>query len=69
MLLDTGADVSLLPLSSLKSLQIEPLQNESFKLEGFDGTQTFSDVFYLQVIFWEKDLLENIVLSMTRLEF
>ena len=32
MLLDTGSDISLLPQSSVKSLKIEPLQNESFRL-------------------------------------
>ncbi len=51
MLLDTGADISLLPHSSVKSLKIEPLQNESFRLEGFDKSQISAEVFYLQVIF------------------
>jgi hypothetical protein len=54
MLLDTGSDVSLLPRSLVKSLKIEPLQNESFRLEGFDGSQTSAEVFYLQVIFLGK---------------
>lgn len=54
MLLDTGADISLLPQSAIKSLKIEPLQNESFRLEGFDGSQTSAEVFYLQVIFLGK---------------
>jgi Retroviral aspartyl protease len=54
VLLDTGSDISLLPLSSLKSLNLEPLQNESFRLEGFDGSESSAEVFYLQVIFLGK---------------
>lgn len=30
ILLDTGADISLLPSSIVKSLKIKPLQNETF---------------------------------------
>lgn len=54
MLLDTGSDITLLPYSSLKSLDIKPVQDESFKLQGFDGSQTSAEVFYLQVIFLGK---------------
>jgi len=54
VLLDTGSDISLLPRSSVKSLKLEPLQDESFRLEGFDGSQTSAEVFYLQVIFSGK---------------
>lgn len=54
MLLDTGSDISLLPRSFVKSLKLEPLQDESFRLEGFDGSQTSAEVFYLQVIFLGK---------------
>ena len=54
LLLDTGSDISLLPHSSLKSLKVQPLKNESFRLEGFDGNQSSAEVFYLQVIFLGK---------------
>lgn len=54
MLLDTGADISLLPISSVKNLGIIPLQNESYRLEGFDGSHIFSEVYYLQIIFLGK---------------
>ncbi len=51
VLLDTGSDVSLLPKSVLGSLGISPLPNESYRLEGFDGSQISAKVFYLQVVF------------------
>ncbi len=51
VLLDTGSDVSLLPKSVLGSLGISPLPNESYRLEGFDGSQISAEVFYLQVVF------------------
>lgn len=54
MLLDTGSDISLLPRSSVEALKIEPLRNENFILEGFDGSQTSAEVFYLQAIFLGK---------------
>ena len=54
MLLDTGADISLLPKSAVKNLKIEPLQNETFALEGVYGGQKSVEVFYLQVIFLGK---------------
>ncbi len=54
MLLDTGADISLLPSSSVKNLKIKPLPNETFELEGIYGNQKSVEVFYLQVIFLEK---------------
>ncbi len=51
MLLDTGADISLLPGSIVKNLNIKPLSNETFELEGIYGNQKPVEVFYLQVIF------------------
>lgn len=54
VLLDTGADVSLLPQIALASLGLAPLPNESYRLEGFDGSATTAEVFYLQVVFLGK---------------
>ncbi len=54
MLLDTGADISLLPSSIVENLKIKPLLNETFKLEGTYGNQKSVEVFYLQVIFLGK---------------
>lgn len=49
-LFDTGADVSLLPLSAIEKLQIEP-SGEKVNLVGFDESQSFSNAYVLQVIF------------------
>ncbi|MGI8668954.1 MAG: hypothetical protein ACR2J3_03800 [Aridibacter sp.] len=54
MLLDTGADISLLPSHFVKTLGVKPLLNESFELEGFYGTEKSAKVYYFQVIFLNK---------------
>lgn len=55
VLLDTGADVSLLPLSAIESLQIKP-SGETISLVGFDGSESASNVYNLQIIFLGKRL-------------
>lgn len=54
VLLDTGADISLLPSSAVKTLKIKPLQNETFQLASIYGGQKSAEVFHLQVIFLGK---------------
>jgi Retroviral aspartyl protease len=55
VLLDTGADVSLLPLSAIEKLQIEP-SGEKVNLLGFDESRSASDAYTLQIIFLGKRL-------------
>lgn len=55
VLLDTGADISLLPLSAIKKLRIKT-SGEKVKLIGFDERVNVSDVYALQVIFLGKRL-------------
>lgn len=55
VLLDTGADVSLLPLSAIEKLYIEP-SGEKIKLVGFNESENISDAYALQVIFLGKRL-------------
>lgn len=50
VLLDTGADISLLPLSAINQLQIEP-SDESVNLVGFDESVSVSELYRLQIIF------------------
>lgn len=54
VLLDTGADISLLPNHFVKLLGVQPLLNESFELEGFYGSEKSAKVYYFQVIFLTK---------------
>jgi predicted aspartyl protease len=53
VLLDTGADISLLPLSAIKTLQIQPL-SEIIKLVGFDKSNDVFELYELQVVFLGK---------------
>ena len=53
--LDTGADVSLLPLRAIKKLEIEPT-GETVSLIGFNESEIRSEVYNLQVIFLRKKL-------------
>ncbi len=53
MVLDTGADISLLPRSVLEEMGIEP-SGKKFLLIGFDGSSIESDIYELQVILLGK---------------
>ncbi|MBC7798149.1 MAG: hypothetical protein H7Z37_14855 [Pyrinomonadaceae bacterium] len=55
VLLDTGADVSLLPFSAIGKLNTEP-SGEKVKLVGFDESENIADVYTLQIIFLGKRL-------------
>ena len=55
VLLDTGADVSLLPSSAIEKLQIKP-SGEKVKLVGFDESENIADAYTLQIIFLGKRL-------------
>lgn len=55
VLLDTGADVSLLPASAIAKLNIEP-SGEKVKLVGYDESENIADVYILQIIFLGKRL-------------
>jgi hypothetical protein len=50
MLLDTGADVTLVPVETLRALEIETLPEE-YGLEGFNGTLVMAASAYLSVRF------------------
>lgn len=53
VLLDTGADISLLPLSAIEKLKIAP-SGETVNLIGFDESKSTSEIYRLQVIFLGK---------------
>ena len=54
MLIDTGADVTLIPLAFINPLGVSINQNESYELMGFDGHTSFAQVVQLDVIFLKK---------------
>lgn len=53
VLLDTGADISLLPLPAIEKLQINS-SGEKINLIGFNESQITSEIYNLQIIFLGK---------------
>lgn len=51
LLIDTGADVSLLPRDSISSLIETEETGEQYELEGFDGTKSMATAVHLEVQF------------------
>jgi len=58
VLLDTGSDISLVPISILESLQIQPSE-ESVNLFGFDENKSTAELFDLQIVFLGKRITGN----------
>jgi len=54
LLLDTGADVTLLPHSVVARLSLVPDVDQQFELAGFDGYRTFADSVVLDMTFLAK---------------
>ena len=54
MLIDTGADVSLVPRAAVEELSITISKDASYKLIGFDGQRTISPAVEMDVIFLRK---------------
>lgn len=51
MLLDTGADVSLIPQASIGSLALTTVADTRYELIGFNGNRSFAQVVRLELIF------------------
>lgn len=51
MLLDSGADVTLIPQMTLNRLDITSVQGKRYELIGFDGNTSFAPVVQLELIF------------------
>ena len=54
MLLDTGADVSLVPKSAVASLVSELSNQPTYELEGFDVTRSSAPAIQLELLFVGK---------------
>ncbi|HSK72004.1 MAG TPA: hypothetical protein VK892_09940 [Pyrinomonadaceae bacterium] len=59
MLLDTGADISLLPRHTVESLGITPLLDKRFELEGVFGNEKSAEIYDFQVVFLNKRFTGN----------
>ncbi|MBW1707439.1 MAG: hypothetical protein JRJ86_20140 [Deltaproteobacteria bacterium] len=54
MLLDSGADVTLIPQIALSRLNITSVQDKRYELIGFDGNTSFAPVVQLELIFCRR---------------
>ena len=54
MLLDSGADVTLLPQAAVVQLGIPLVSDSLYQLAGFDGTTSLSPVVQLDILFLGK---------------
>jgi len=51
MLLDSGADVTLLPQASVDQLHLQAASNESYELVGFDGSRSVARAVQADLLF------------------
>ncbi len=54
LLLDTGADVTLLPRATVEQLGVPPVAGERYELVGFDGSTSFAAVVMLDMLFLSR---------------
>jgi predicted aspartyl protease len=54
LLLDTGADVTLLPRTAVERLGIPLLPDQRYELMSFDGSKSFAPVVMLELLFLRR---------------
>ncbi|GAB4496916.1 MAG: hypothetical protein OHK0052_07610 [Anaerolineales bacterium] len=54
MLIDTGADVTLLPKQAVSSLEIGSMSNVVYQIQGFGGSVQFAESIECQMLFLGK---------------
>ena len=54
MLLDTGADVTLIPRAALEKLGLTLIPDLSYELAGYDGRTNYADVVQLELVFCRR---------------
>jgi hypothetical protein len=54
LLLDTGADVTLLPRAAVERINVSPQADEQYELVSFDGTKSFASGVVLDLIFLHR---------------
>lgn len=54
LLVDTGADVTLLPRKAVERLGIPLIAGQGYQLTGFDGSKSFAPVVTLDLIFLKR---------------
>lgn len=54
LLLDTGADATLLPRHAVEQLGVQPLANATYEIVGIDGSKSNAQAVELDMIFLNK---------------
>ncbi|MEP6740981.1 MAG: retropepsin-like aspartic protease [bacterium] len=54
MLIDSGADLTLIPGRFIEVLKLEVDQSESYELEGFDGNRSMAESVQLELVFLRR---------------
>jgi len=54
LLIDSGADVTLIPRHAVEALGLEPLPGEELALVGFDGSTSTARVVRLELVFCNR---------------
>ena len=54
LLIDTGADTTLLPRIAVERLGVKPVSNIKCQLQGFDGKRTIAQAVDVDMIFLKK---------------
>jgi predicted aspartyl protease len=54
MLIDTGADVTLLPVSFVEQIGLKPVLDVSYEIQGFDGEPKLAKMVELELVFLGK---------------
>jgi Aspartyl protease len=54
LLLDTGADITLLPRKTVEELAIPLIAGESYELVSFDGSRSFAPAVTVDMIFLDR---------------
>ncbi len=62
MLLDSGADVTLIPRSAVNNLGIAPTTGQVYELMAFDGTISHLSVAYFDMVFLNRTIRGQFVL-------
>ena len=54
LLVDTGADITLLPRTAVEQLGVPLLAGQQYELLGFDGSKSFAPVVMLDLLFLRR---------------
>ena len=62
MLLDTGADVTLIPRTALDSVGFDVIADSAYELVGFDGNKSLAQIVHVELILCKRILRKQFCL-------